>query len=187
MRGAREDKLSWPRDQYELLGLSEAQRDELLLGWFTELGEESPERSVELFTAEIKRKDLDDLARQPLMLVILAQLFVIERTGSLPGTRVEAYDEIVRQVFDAYRRQVAPKADEATSVSATDASARPVADIIAADATSALHARLADPDGLVSQLALALYRGEASDVVEWLAGQTADLRQQPALTRSGGP
>jgi hypothetical protein len=172
-----DDEPGWPGDRYELLGLSETRRDELLLGWFIELGVGSPEQSVQLFTTEVKQKGLDDLIRQPLMLVILAQLFVIERTGSLPGTRVDAYGEIVKQVFGAFRQEADAEADGVNRASAADATGESPADP-AADAIYALHARLADPDGLVSQLALARYKGQADDAVEWLAAQTEDLRRR---------
>ena len=152
---ARDAGPRWPDERYELLGLGEAQQAEFLRGWFTKLGVESPGPLAELLTGEILQKGLGELARQPLMLVILGQLFLHERTGSLPGSPAEAYAELVSRVFDAFRAQAGGAAD---------------------DVRRDLLNRFAGADGLVSQLALARLQGEAGNAVEWFTAQTEDLR-----------
>ena len=160
--GGEEEEPCWPAERYELLALDEAQRDELLLGWFADLGEEAPGQSLRMFADEIRLKGLDDLSQQPLMLIILAQLFVTERAGSLPASRAAAYEEIVHQVFGAYREHIA-----ATAIG---------------DVPRPLLEQLADPGDLVSQLALARYEGRAGNAAEWLTARTDGLRRDAGLT-----
>ena len=157
-----EEKARWPPERYELLALGEAQRDELLLDWFADLGEQAPEESLRAFVGEIRLKGLDDLALQPLMLIILAQLFVTERARSLPASRAAAYEEIVYQVFGAYRKY--------TPAASTG------------DVPHSLLEQLADPGALVSQLALARYEGRACNAAEWLTARTDGLRRDAGIT-----
>jgi hypothetical protein len=160
--GGEEEEPSWPPERYELLALDEEQRDELLLSWFADLGEKAPGQSLRMFADEIRLKGLGDLLQQPLMLVILAQLFVAERAGSLPASRAAAYEEIVHQVFGAYRERIAAAA--------------------IGNIPHSLLEQLADPGGLVSQLALARYKGEVGNAAEWLTAQTDGLRKYAGIT-----
>lgn len=82
------------------------------------------------------------------MLVILAQLFLTERTVSLPATRVEAYEKIVGQVFGTFRQTIST-ADSSAADTRVAATAGTAGDVLLAPARTARRSRrTGEPAGL---------------------------------------
>lgn len=162
--------VGWLHDQYELLAFDNAQRDEFVRGWFAELGLDEPERAARDFVADLHRRGLHELARIPLMLVILSQLFAYHPGSTLPASRVDAYERIVEEM---HRRR--PSGAEATIE---------IHDWLDPDLPAAverLHERLGGSDGLLSRLAFERFRGRAESAVDWICEQTDELWRMTTL------
>jgi Trypsin-like peptidase domain len=155
----------WPGEWYEPLGFAESQRDELALAWFSELGVEDPERDARSFAAQLEQQGVREVAKIPLMLVILAQLFAYTPHAALPGSRVGAYERIIEEI---YRRR--PEQVPTMGVPGG------LDDPGLAEAARSLDERLGGLEGLIGQLALARLRGEARNATDWIAEQSDDLR-----------
>lgn len=149
------DAAGGPGERFELAAMTDAQRDELVGRWFADLGLPDPAGAAAGFAAELDRRGMRGLARIPLMLVILAQLFAYQRDATLPASRVEAYERIVEEIN---RRNLPSDSGPSASVA------------------SALRQRLGGLDGLISRLAYERFRGRARDAVTWLSAETDELR-----------
>jgi hypothetical protein len=172
------DATGGPEERFELLAMTDAQRDKLVRGWFADLGLPDPARAATGFTAELDRRGMRELAHIPLMLVILAQLFAYQPDATLPASRVEAYERIVEEM---HRRNVPGGG------AAGDRGAREVHEMLdprLPAALAALRQRLGGLDGLISQLAFERFRGRAGDAVAWLSTQTEELRLTTGLSVS---
>ncbi|HYZ52117.1 MAG TPA: trypsin-like peptidase domain-containing protein, partial [Streptosporangiaceae bacterium] len=171
------DAAGWPEERYELLAITDAQRDELVRGWFADLGLRDAAHATTSFARELDRRGVRELARIPLMLVILAQLFAYQPDAMLPASRVEAYERIVEEM---HRRQSRASGDAAGDRGTREAQS--LLDPRLPAALAALRQRLGGLDGLISRLAFERFCARAGGAVAWLSAQTEELRLTTGLS-----
>lgn len=163
-------RTGWRHARFDLLELDDAGRDELVRGWFPELGLTDPGQA-DAFVADLHRRGLHRLTRIPLMLVILGQLYAWHLNRTLPASRVEAYERIVEET---HRRR--------TRASGVTGELHDWHDEHLAGAVDELSERLGGVDGLLARLAFERFRGTAESAVDWIAEQTQDLRGTTRLS-----
>ncbi|MFE4957958.1 NACHT domain-containing protein [Streptomyces sp. NPDC056653] len=84
--------------RYELQPFSHDDLHAYATHWFRIL--DDPARHAEAFTAELERSHLEDLARTPLMALMLCQLYAADPTRPLPEGRTGAYQSFVELIYE---------------------------------------------------------------------------------------
>jgi S1-C subfamily serine protease/HEAT repeat protein len=167
-------EVDWLRARYDLLPLEAAQWDTLVADWFADLGVARPDRAAAAFAAELDRQGMRSLARIPLMLVILAQLFACHPDMTLPASRVEAYERIVEEM---HRREPTGGVDAAVGAGPAGWAAPNLP-----AALTSLRQEIGGVDGLLSCWAFERCRGSAMKAVDWVAARTEQLRRSTGLS-----
>jgi hypothetical protein len=162
----------WAEHTYELQSLDESQLHGLAERWFAAFGHPDPGATADLFTAEVARASLTELARVPLMATILSHLYALDPDGPLPAGRSEAYRDYVRQLEQ--HSQADSPGGLSAQIHATLTRYGPVA--IAAGGV--LQARSTE---LIGTLALARVEGSTQLAVDLLESLTATDRPPNVL------
>ncbi|WP_329266881.1 trypsin-like peptidase domain-containing protein [Streptomyces sp. NBC_01451] len=86
---------SWTPARYELLPFTTEDLGRFVEQWFTSQNLPEPRVAAADFSKQLQRRDLEELARTPLMATMLCQLYTVDPDRQLPDSRGRIYQAFV--------------------------------------------------------------------------------------------